>query len=193
MISRACMVELCDSKAVSRGLCPKHYARLIRHGSTDPRESRAMKFIRGVVENPPPDRCVEWPYGTSYSGYARAKYKGINRSAARIALILYTGVPDDYPYHAAHGPCNSRICINPHPDHGLAWKTPLENAADKLRDGTNARGMKSGKAKMTDEQVLSIFNDPRPQIEIAAELGIHSAHISRIKNGKRWAWLTGAR
>lgn len=37
---RTCTVEACESRAASRGLCPKHHARLKKYGNTDKIRSR---------------------------------------------------------------------------------------------------------------------------------------------------------
>jgi group I intron endonuclease len=46
-------------------------------------------------------------------------------------------------------------------------------------------------ATLTSEQVLTIFNDRRIQIDIAKEYNIDQTTVSDIKKGKTWSYLTG--
>lgn len=49
-----------------------------------------------------------------------------------------------------------------------------------------------GPRRLTDEEVLTIFNDVRPYLEIAEEHGISQAEVRVIKNGTLHGKLTGA-
>lgn len=71
----------------------------------------------------------------------------------------------------------------------LAWGTPKENAADKLRHGTRSRGESHGQAKLTAQCVRRIVERVaagEPQYRIAAEFGVHQSQVSRIVNGRAW-------
>jgi len=70
----------------------------------------------------------------------------------------------------------------------LRWDTPKNNHADKIKHGTTNRGERCGIAKLTLKQVKKIRKDKRLQRIIAAEYGVLQNTISRIKNGKRWAY-----
>lgn len=72
-------------------------------------------------------------------------------------------------------------CVNV--DH-LWLGTARDNTQDMIAKGRRAQlhGMKSGSAKLTDEAVKAIRMDPRHQGVIAAEYGVHPAHISKIKS-----------
>jgi DNA-directed RNA polymerase specialized sigma subunit len=41
--------------------------------------------------------------------------------------------------------------------------------------------------------VLQIFRDERNHSEIAAAYGVSRSHVSSIKRGDSWSWLTGSR
>ena len=92
---------------------------------------------------------------------------------------------------AAHGLCHNRECYNPR---HLSWKTRAENNADKLRDGTDNRGMKHNLAKLTDEQVLEAYDlawhSDLTQREIGKQFGVSQRSVSDIKHGRRWSHLT---
>jgi hypothetical protein len=73
----------------------------------------------------------------------------------------------------------------------LAWETRIQNAADRLRDGTNIAGERHPDAKLTDAQVAEIrtryASGDVLQRELAAEYGVLQNHISRIVNMVRRA------
>ena len=55
------------------------------------------------------------------------------------------------------------------------------------------RGEGHGNAKLTAEQVLEIYSDPRRQVDIAKDYGIKQANVSAIKTGRAWTHVTGAK
>lgn len=75
----------------------------------------------------------------------------------------------------------------------LRWDTHVRNMADSVRDGTRARlrGTKNGASKLTEEQVLEIRADNKPQRAIAKFYGISQRQVSIIKRRESWAWLSG--
>jgi len=93
------------------------------------------------------------------------------------------------------------------PDVDLAQKYGVtRHAISMIKDGKNwrwatglpiidrgyARGTRSGQAKLTEEQVLAIFNDRRTFNVIAAHYGISKAAVEAIKYRRTWKWLTHA-
>jgi predicted XRE-type DNA-binding protein len=57
---------------------------------------------------------------------------------------------------------------------------------DAKQKGRTCSGEKHGRSKLTNEQVCLIRKSDRLQREIAADFGITQAHVSVIKNGKKW-------
>lgn len=187
-ITKACAIDGCDSKIYARGYCSKHYTRLRRHGSTTSLKTAAsgepFRLLKSVVKNPP-GQCVIWPYAIS-SGYGIVWHGKRTWKAHRLALVLFSGENPEEK-EAAHGPCHNRACINPlH----LSWKSTSENARDRVRDGTENRGERQGGAKLTEDQVLSIYRDDRPYKTIAREYVVCDTLICKIKKRRRWGWLT---
>jgi hypothetical protein len=92
---------------------------------------------------------------------------------------------------AAHAPgiCHNRACVNPH---HLRWATIAENHADKIIDGTHARGERHPMVKLTAADVLAIRSSDRRGRALASEFGVHEATISDIRTRKTWAWLDAA-
>jgi hypothetical protein len=73
----------------------------------------------------------------------------------------------------------------------LAWKTPADNQADRIRHGTSNRGTQHGQAKLTDQDVREIRRLARTmrQVDIAAQFKINQTTVSSIINQKTWGWL----
>jgi hypothetical protein len=103
-------------------------------------------------------------------------------SVHRLVLLTFVGEP---PYPKAHGrhlngdPTDNRL-------ENLAWGTAQDNMDDKVRHGTQARGERHGRAKITAAQARAIFVDSRPQAVIAEEYDITQVLVSQIKLSKIW-------
>ncbi len=85
--------------------------------------------------------------------------------------------------HAAHLDGNR---LNNQPSN-LAWKTPAENNADKLRHGTHQAGSKHPRVKLTGEQVEAIRLSPLASRAASRAFGVSQSQIVRIRNRTRWA------
>ena len=182
---KACSIDGCDSPRKSRGWCTKHYKRYLRNG--DPlktvisQKGEGVRWVQAVALNPP-EGCALWPFGVSSHGYGSVTWDGSRVLAHRLALMLHT-VEDPKGRQALHGPCHNPRCCNPlH----LSWGTAKENAADRLRDGTDRRGEKSATAKLTEADVILIRKDARPQRAIAQSYGISQSAVWMIKTKKSW-------
>jgi len=77
------------------------------------------------------------------------------------------------------------------PAHLLAG-TQLDNVQDRNERGRTSRGEKHATAKLTEQQARAVLADPRTTAKIAADYGIGSAQVVRIKRGTRWAHLQPA-
>jgi hypothetical protein len=102
-----------------------------------------------------------------------------------LVLRAFVGEPEP-GQQARHGP-------NGRQDNQLTelcWGTRLEQAEDKYRDGTMARGERQGNAKITAEIVRAIragWEAGRSQPELAQEFDISQPHASRIILRQSWA------
>ena len=94
--------------------------------------------------------------------------------------------------------CDNPVCVNP--DH-LFVGTQHENVRDCIlkgrtnyHRGPNAKisGGRHPNAKLTDEQVRSVFSDMRPYGKIAEDLGVSVSTIYVIKNHKGWTHVNAA-
>jgi hypothetical protein len=74
----------------------------------------------------------------------------------------------------------------------LAWKTPAQNQADRIAHGTSNRGVRHGRAKLTEADVIEIRRMAAAgtlQAEIMTRFGIAQTTVSQIVTRKIWAWL----
>lgn len=89
--------------------------------------------------------------------------------------------------------CDNPPCVNPA---HLRLGDAEDNANDRegRNRGRDSRGEKSGKAKLTEDQVRQIVVElqrlpRRSQAAIAADFGIKQAQVSRIMLRKAWPHL----
>lgn len=132
--------------------------------------------------------CLEWTGATSKAGYGQVRRQGKLLYAHRLAWELSRGpIPDGQ--HVCHRCDNPRCFAIEH----LFLGSHLENMKDmvaKGRNGFERRGERSGKAKLTEAEVQRAKARRKAGEalkDIAADLGVHPAHLSRICSGKRWS------
>lgn len=118
------------------------------------------------------------------SGHRRvalcAPYK--NFMVHRLVLEAFVG-PQPEGLECCHNdsdPGNNRL-------ENLRWDTRSANQFDRPNRGVKIRGAGNGRAKITAEIARRIRDDGRKSIIIAAEAGIHSSMVRRIKRRKSWA------
>lgn len=134
--------------------------------------------------------CWEWRGNFNNKGYGTLHYGGVTRGAHRWAYILAKG-PIPRTTCVLHR-CDNRKCLRL--SHLYAG-THKQNAADRERRGRGGhvlrRGSRNGSVKLTEAQVLAIFAAPGTYKSIGDRYGVSATTIGFIKNGTKWAWLTG--
>ena len=129
--------------------------------------------------------CLIWSGSKDRKGYGSVRWEGRTRLAHRVAWLLAHGSwPTDCALHA----CDNPSCVNP--EH-LFSGSVLDNNADCLAKGRNARGEQNGHAKLTNKQVSEIrrrlAGAPRGMVtQLAWEYGVAQSAISFIKLRQRW-------
>lgn len=108
----------------------------------------------------------------------------------RLVCTAFHGEPPGEDMEAAHWNGN-RLDNRPE---NLRWATKLENADDKQRHGTTARGQRVAgqRSRLTADQVLEIrrrLAEGEYGTRLAEEFGVHQAHISKIYRREIWAHL----
>lgn len=100
----------------------------------------------------------------------------------RAVLLAFVGppaVPSMEGRHLDGNPSNNALT-------NLAWGTRLENAQDRGRHGAECFGEAKPSARLTENQIQPIRDDPRPSRVVGEAYGISHTAVLRIRRGDRW-------
>lgn len=134
--------------------------------------------------------CWLWTASRLPEGYGQFTFHRRTFRAHRFSYELHFGpIPEDMLicHH-----CDNPPCVNP--DH-LFLGTDADNAADRKKKNRAAsiKGVKNGRAKLTESQVLEIRRLYIPgkitQRQIGNMFGIHNSIVSDIVRGEYWKHL----
>jgi len=108
-----------------------------------------------------------------------------------LVAIAFIG-PKPSPFHEVAHNDGER-----HHNHfsNLRWATKVENEADKFIHGTDARGSRNGRAKLTAEDVVDILarrHAGEARKSVAAHYGVTGPMIGHITSGRNWKHLEAA-
>lgn len=130
--------------------------------------------------------------GTTRGGYLRFAYlegaKQINVSIHSAVLAAFVGPRPD-GMHVAHldgNVTNNRL-------ENLIYATPKENHAHRVMHGTDTKGSRNGRAKMTEEVALAIYAQPEVlSDDLAIRYGVSRESVQHVRYGHTWTHVTGA-
>jgi hypothetical protein len=134
----------------------------------------------------PNSGCWLWDGNLSddRDGYCRIKLRGRTYRAHRLAYERYRGMIPAGMAVCHH--CDVRSCVNP--DHLFLGK-PVDNIADMVRKGREARGSNRGAAKLLPEQVLAIRAALGTNTALARQFGVTRRTIQVIRLRETWKHL----
>lgn len=72
----------------------------------------------------------------------------------------------------------------------LRWGNHKENMEDAIKNDRCPKGEENKWSKLTEQQVLEIYRDPRSQVDIARDYCVQRTAVQKIKSGESWSWLT---
>jgi hypothetical protein len=131
--------------------------------------------------------CWTWTGGRTSKGYGRIRVGNLTTTAHRVSYKLYVAdIPDGMI--VCHR-CDNPPCVNP--DH-LFVGTHGDNMKDKVQKGRLKKsfGARNGSTKLNEDQVRRIHSDHRLHREIAADYGVATSQVQRIKAGRYWSHLS---
>lgn len=184
-----CTVEGCENPARTKGLCNKHYYRLLKHG--DPTKlakipnGETLRYFTEVVIPYSGDECLIWPYSRT-KGYGTMTTNGRRSYVHREICTKVHGPPPTKAHQAAHSCGNGHLgCCNQNHIH---WSTNAENQQDRVMHGTYQFGELNPAAKLTKDDVADIraMKGKLLQREIAEMFGISRENVSAIQRNKSW-------
>lgn len=173
-----------------RGLCKKHYVRLMTHGSPSRRDARGLSPIESVKFhgwNVLETGCWEYQGDRRRGGYGRVSSGGQALVVTRVAYEAWVGpIPEG---HVVRHKCDNPPCINP--EH-LETGTVRDNARDMIERGRHSppRGELNGQAKLTEDAVREIrrlYEAGTSQRRISEQFDISLGLTHFIVHRKRWA------
>lgn len=131
------------------------------------------------------------PQKTS-NGYLHIRlYKNGIQHTKKLHRLVYETFVGEIPkgYEVLHGPgyVRDNCCVE-----YLSVGTRAKNMEDKIRDGTDNKGVKHWKAKLTERQVVYIkqrLADGMTQKSLASLFQVARITISDIARGKNWKHL----
>lgn len=132
-------------------------------------------------DSPTLSGCIEWNGCTDRHGYGTMIWKRQPARTHRKAWEAHKGAIPKGSYVCHH--CDNRLCLNP--DH-LFLGTARENSADMVTKGRSSRGERSGHAKLTTENVLSIRASGEGNQVLADRYGVSNAAIWQARNRYTW-------
>ena len=147
----------------------------------DAEYARFMKYV-AVREG----ECWLWTGCIASNGYGRFGLHSKLRYSHRLMLERVLGRAIGDGLETLHS-CRNKHCCSP--EH-LREGTHTENQRQRVLDGTDIKGSKNGRAKLTEAQVRVIRIDTRPYRVIAQEYGVSFSTIGAIHSKRRWAHLT---
>lgn len=147
------------------------------------RTDSLIKRFEDKVMPEPNTGCHIWTAHVNNKGYGFFNYNGKIETAHRVAYRLYKGeIPKGlWVLHA----CDNSYCVNPN---HLWLGTSQDNVDDMMKKKRNnqARGSKSGKAKLNEELVKEIRQSSLSVMNLSRKLGIPHQTISGIRLRQRW-------
>jgi hypothetical protein len=125
--------------------------------------------------------CWIWKAVVRSDGYGQFRVGPKMVGAHRVSYELFKGaIPQGM--RVLHR-CDNPLCVNP--EH-LFLGTQADNVADMVQKGRKAKGQKTNRTNLTEDDIRAIRAALGTNVEIAKRYGVVPHTISRIRTGARW-------
>lgn len=120
-------------------------------------------------------------------GYPRASLSSAGKTKKvfvhQLVALVFLGKPPK-GYEVCHNDGNKLNCNK----NNLRYDTHKENIGDRRYHNTDNKGIRNGKAKITEKEVKLIRKQAKnkPAAKLAKIFGLHEKHIIRIIRHKSW-------
>lgn len=131
-----------------------------------------------------------WLGASGRDRYGVATMFKITYKAHRLSYQAYNKVTSIEEGKVIRHKCRYRKCVNPA---CLEIGTIVDNAKDKIRDGTHLFGEKHPKSKITDDLARKIWEDKTKLSgpEISQKYGVNIGNVKSILYNQAWVHMTG--
>ncbi len=150
---------------------------------------RARTYILERTTNPASETlCMMWQGTFFIAGYGMATFARRKHSAHRLSYIAFYNIPFIPVGMQVRHKCKNKSCVNPF---HLELGTAKDNAADRVRDGTQTRGETNHNAQITEDTARAILKSKGEgtQKERAARFGATVSIVADIDRGANWKHL----
>ena len=136
------------------------------------------------------NECWLWQATATSAGgihYGRFYYQKRNQLAHRVAYQLtYGAIPRG---KVVMHTCDNGLCVNPK---HLKLGTQYDNVIDMYNKARahNISGVKVHTSKLTEGEVVSIYNSTETQTKLSERYNVRPSTVSCIKRGKTWKHIT---
>lgn len=192
---KSCSIDRCNgnshySERGARGWCCSHYCRWAKYGDPVAGGTSHGSPLAWIKANKrfDGDDCLIWPFSLFPNGYGQIRVGESSSHASRIMCQEAHGSPPTQKHEAAHN-CGkgNAACVNPR---HLRWDTAKGNCADRTTHGTENRGERQGRHKLTEDDVRGIrLLTGMTNASIAAIYGVNRMTICDIFYKRTWGWL----
>jgi len=130
--------------------------------------------------------CWEWTAAKHRQGYGLFSYNGKWVTAHRTSWELEHGKKPSF--NILHH-CDNPSCVR---SSHLFEGTQKDNMHDMISKGRKVqlKGKESGNAKLTEQEVVEIFQSKESQRKLANRYDVGKSTIARIKHKKTWSHIT---
>jgi len=191
--TRICSIEHCTTPTVRKEFCDRHYRRNRLNGSP-------LITKRPGLELTPEERLAR---GTDKTGdcwlwtgggvrYGKTSVGGKSAAVHVLAYELANGpVPEGLVVRHS---CDTPKCVKPA---HLSVGTPAQNSRDMTARDRQAKGIRQGSAKMTDESVrecrADYFSGAATVTQLARRYGLSNSTVGKIVTFKTWKHVTNSK